>query len=224
MKVMEGGHRALEPAQRLRVELEVFRKGKRHRLVAILENRGHTPDDQHHNHDRRDLHNAQRLLAGFVHADDVFAPEVEGDDGGEGSGKIRRVDLHRGDVHMFAQFVDQPGQVQSRADTGDGTGEHVVEHQGGYRELGECSAHGLVDHLVYAAAHEHRTTLDVDGAHRVREQHDRQDEPGGRLADGRLGDPADVISARGKIAQHDGSGAPEGNKGQHHSGRDDDLN
>ena len=57
----------------------------------------------------------------------------------------------------------------------------------------------------------------------VREQHDRQDEPGGGLADGGFGDAADVVGAGGKIAQHDGGGTPEGNKGQHDSGRDDDL-
>ena len=102
--------------------------------------------------------------------------------------------------------------------------EHIVEHQGGHRELGQRPTHGFVDHFVHAAAHKHGTALDVDGAHRIREQHDRQDEPGGGFADGGFRDAADVVGARGKIAQHNGGGAPERNKGQHHRGRDDDLN
>ena len=79
-----------------RVELDVFGQRKRHRLVAVLEDRGDAPDDQDHHHDGGDLHDAQRLLAGFVHADDVLAPEVESDDGGEDRGEIRRVDLQPG--------------------------------------------------------------------------------------------------------------------------------
>ena len=46
---------------------------------------------------------------------------------------------------------------------------------------------------------------------------------GADFADGGFGDAADVVGGRGKIAQHDGGGPPEGNEGQHDSGRDDDL-
>src|ERR1022692_2788479 len=110
---------APEPAQRLGVELEVFVEGKRHRLVAVLENRDQAPDDQDHHHDRGDLHDAQRFLAGFVHADDVLAPEVNGDHGGEHGREIRRVDLQRGEVSVYAKLVDEAAEVKAGADGAD---------------------------------------------------------------------------------------------------------
>src|ERR1035437_1060174 len=214
---------ALEPADGLVGEENVLQSWKRHRLVAVLENRDHAPYEQDHHHDGGDLHDAQRLLAGFVHADDVLAPEVDGDYGGEHCREIRRVNLQRGEVPVYTDLVDEAAEVEARADGADGAGEHVIEHQGGNGELGKHGAHGLVDHLVDAAAHEHGAALDVDGAHRIGKQHDPEDEPGGGLADGGLGDAAGVVGAGSKIAQHDGGGTPERNEGQHDRGRDDDL-
>src|ERR1035437_6068092 len=218
-----GSDGALEPAERLVGEANVLQGWKRHRLVAVLENRDHAPDEQDHDHDGGDLHDAQRLLAGFVDADDVLAPEVDGDYGGEHRREIRGIYLERGEVPVLADLVDEAAKVEARADGADGAGEHVVEHQGGNGELGQRPAHSLVDHLIDAATHEHGAALDVDGAHRIGKQHDSEDEQGGGLADGGFGDAAGVVGAGGKIAQHDGGGPPERNEGQHDGGRDDDL-
>src|ERR1019366_1235385 len=101
----------LELAQGIGVELEAFVGGKRHRLVAVLENGDQAPGDQDHHHNGGDLHDAERFLAGFVHADDVLAPEVDGNYGGEHGGEIRRVDLERGEMPVFADLVDKAGEV-----------------------------------------------------------------------------------------------------------------
>ena len=63
----------------------------------------------------------------------------------------------------------------------DRPGEDVIEQQGRDREPGEPAAHRLLDDPVDAAAHEHGAALDVDAAHGVAEEHDRQDEPGRAL-------------------------------------------
>ena len=91
MTVIDGATVPLQPAQRLGAELQVGRRRQRHRLVAVLEDRDQAPDDQDHHHHGGDLHDAQRLLARFVHADDVLAPEVERHHDGEGRREIRRV-------------------------------------------------------------------------------------------------------------------------------------
>ena len=126
--------------------------------------------------------------------------------------------MHPGDVEVGAGLINQAAQVQARADGADGSGEHVVEHEGRDGELGQGAAHGLVHHFVHAAAHEHGAALDVDGAHGVGEQHDRQDEPGRGFPDGVFGDAADVIRRRGQVAEHDGRRFPEGNERQHDGG------
>src|ERR1700733_305853 len=124
---------------------------------------------------------------------------------------------------VLADLVDQAAQVQPRADAADRAGQHVIEHERGDGELRQSAAHGFVDDLVDAAAHEHAAALDVDGAYRVGEQHDRQDEPWRGLADGRLGDAADVIGGGCEIAQYDGRRSPERDERQHHGSRDYDV-
>src|SRR5438876_8730047 len=80
-----------------------------------------------------------------------------------------------------------------------------------------------MDDLVYAASDEHAATLDVQSAHRIREQHDAENEPRRGLADGGFRDAADIVRRRGKIAKNDGRRPPERNEGQHDRGSDDDL-
>ena len=106
----------------------------------------------------------------------------------------------------LADFIDQAAEVQARAHRADGAGQHVIEHQRRNRELGQRAAHRLVHHFVHAAAHEHRAALDVDGAHRVGKQHDRQDEPRRCFADGLFGDAAYVVG--GIAEQAIGKAAP----------------
>ena len=111
------------------------------------------------------------------------------------------------------------------ADTPEiGPGEDVIEHQGGDAELGQRAAQRFFDDPVDAAADEHRTAFDVDGAHREREQHDPDDEPRGGLSDRLFGDAAGVEGGRSKVVQHDGGGPPVGDEREHHRGGDDDAN
>ena len=140
---------------------------------------------------------SQGLVAGFFDALDVLPPVVDGDDDGEDGG---------GEVHVatasawpcvpasaagsqwccaptISSSFEQADDVLTGGHAGDRAGEDVVEHQGGDAELGEGAAEGLLDDAVDAAAGEHGTALDVDGAHREGEEHDAEDEPGGGLAD-----------------------------------------
>ena len=89
-------HRAFEPAHGIVGEAESLQGGERHRLIAVLQDGGDAPDDQDYHHAAGDLHDSQGLLAGFVHAHDVLAPEIEGDDGGEDRGEVGRVDVQSG--------------------------------------------------------------------------------------------------------------------------------
>src|ERR1022692_4340931 len=119
------------------VEAECMQGGKGHRLIAVLQDGGDTPDDEDNHHSAGNLHDPQSLLAGFMHADDVLAPEVEGDDGGEDGGEIRRVNVQSGQVQVLAEVVDEAAEVEARTDGTDGAGEHVIEHEGGDGELGQ---------------------------------------------------------------------------------------
>ena len=107
------------------------------------------------------------------------------------------------DAVMAQDLVGQADDVLSGRDAADRTGQDVVKQKGRDRHLGERAAHRLFHDPIDAAADEHRAALDVDAPHRVAEQHDRQDEPWGRLADLRLDDPADVIGRARQIAQDD---------------------
>src|ERR1035438_6182123 len=169
-----GRHGTFEPAHGFVGEAERMQGGKGYRLIAVLQDGGDAPDDKDDHHGAGNLHNAQSLLTGFMHADDVLAPEVEGDDGGEDGGEIGRVNVQSGQVQVLAKVVDEAAEVEARADGTDGASEHVVEHEGGDGEFGERPAHGLVDHPVDAAAHEHGAALDRSEERRVGEQHDRQ--------------------------------------------------
>ena len=109
-------------------------------------------------------------------------------------------------------------------DTGDRAGQDVIEHQGGDADLGEGAAQGLLHHAIHTTTNKHGAALDVDGANREGEQHDRQNEPRRGLADCLLGYASGVKSGGTKVVQHYGGGPPIGNKSQHHRGRNHDAN
>jgi hypothetical protein len=50
-----------------------------------------------------------------------------------------------------------------------------------------------MDNAIHAATHVHRAAFDVHRAHGVGKQHDAEDEPRCGLADGMLGDAADIV-------------------------------
>ena len=214
---------SVKPAQRILIQRDharVQRVGGQ--LDGSAQNRNRAPDDQNDHHHGGDGHDLQGLLAGFMHALGVLPPEVGHDDDRDAGrevviGKIQRA------VQVHAHVLDEARQILARGDGADGASQNVVEEQGGDRELGESSAHGLFDDAVNTAAHEHAAGLDVQRPHGVAEQHDRKDEPGRALADDILGVAAGVISGRGQVGQNDGGSAPERNEGQHHRSGDEDL-
>ena len=206
----------VQPAEAFAGDVEVRGRGQRDRLVAARENRGQRPDDQYDDHHGGDLHDAQRLLARLMHADNVLTPKIDRHHDRDARGKDLRID-HPGLVaRRLQRFVQQPGDVEAGADPADRAGQHVIEQQRRHREFRQCPAQGLVNDLVDAAADEHRTALDVHRAHGVAEQHDRQDEPRRRLADCRFGDAAGIKCRAAQVAQYNRRRTPERDEGQHH--------
>ena len=213
--------RPFQPAQRRWPEVQVRTCGQRDRLVAVHRDGNETPDDQDHHHHSRGLHDAQGLLAGFVNADSVLPPEVDLHDQRKTSREVLRFHMPVGLTQVLADFIEQTGEIQTRADAADRSGEHVIEHQRRHRKLGQRAAQCFMHDLVHSAAHEHAAAFDVDGAHGKAKQHDAEDEPGGALADGGFGDAADVVSRRGQITQDDSGGPPERDERQHDRRRND---
>jgi hypothetical protein len=189
------------------------------------------PEEQDHDHDGGDLHDAESLVAGFFDALDVLPPVIDGDGGGEDGGGVVYVELVggvvgvdeglrepvviQGDVHHLVHEADY---VLAGGDAGDGPGEDVVEHERRNAELGEAAAEGFLDDAVDAAAGKHGTAFDVNGADGEAEEHDAEDEPGGGCADGLFGNAAGIKGGGAQIIQDDGGGTPEGNERQHHGG------
>ena len=217
--------------------MEISGSGQRDVLVSVLEECEGGPAEEGHHHDGGDLHDPERFFAGLVDALDVFPPVINGNGEGEEDGSPVHVELG-GAVENVVDgardpamgvggdhdLVEQADDVLAGGHAGDRAGEDVIEHQGGDAELGERAAERLFDDFVDAAAHEHRAAFDVDGAHREREKHDADDEPGCGLADSLLSDAAGVEGGGGEVIEYDGGRAPEGDEGQHHRRGDDDAN
>ena len=231
------GKAVMEEAERFFGEMQVSGRGQRDVLVADFEERERRPAEQDHNHHGRDLHDPERLFAGLVDALDVLPPVIDGDGEGEDNRGPVDVELRRAVENVVNgarnpavrvggdhDFVEQADDVLAGGHAGDRAGENVVEHQRGDAELGQRAAEGFFDDFVDAAAHEHRAAFDVDGAHRKREEHDSDNEPGGGFADGLLGDAAGIKGRRSQIVENDGGRAPVGDEGQHHRRGDDDAN
>ncbi len=119
--------------------------------------------------------------------------------------------------------VHEADDVLTGRDRADRSGQHVVEQQRGHRELGQRTAHRLLDDAVHAAAHEHDGALEVDRPHAVRKEHHPEDEPRRGFADRFFRDAAGVERGRAEVAEDDGRRAPERDEGQEDRGRDDDL-
>ena len=213
----------VEPAERVFAELYVLRYRQRRKLHVSLEQQGDgAPDEEGDHHDRGDLHDAQRLAAGFMDTADVTAPEVgrnqHSETGGEEVGRNAW-----GNVAGLRKLVEQVSEVKSRADHADGSGENVVEDQRRNREPGHEVPHGVAHHDVHSAAHEHAARFQVHRADREAEQHHREDEPRRALTDGVLGDAAGIKRGRCQIAEHHCGGAPERDEGECYSCGDHHL-
>ena len=215
--------RSGQPAERIGGEPQVGGRGEGNGLVSAGQDGDYAPDDEDCHHYGGHLHDAQGLPTRFAQADDVLTPEIQRHDGGEDRGEVRRVDVNARVVKGLPEFVNEAADVQPRADAADGAGQDVVEHQRRDGKFGQRAAHGFMNHAIDAAAHEHAATLDVDGADGVREQHDRQDEPGRGFSDGVFGDAAGVVRGGCEVAEDDGGRPPERNEGQHDGGGDHDL-
>ena len=97
-----------------------------------------------------------------------------------------------------SRSLSRPAMYWPGRHAADRPGQHVVEQQRRDRQLRQRAAHRLLDDAVDAAAHEHRRALDVERPDGVGEEHHAEDEPGRGLADGLLGDAADVEGGRAR--------------------------
>src|SRR5262249_245657 len=147
--------------------------------------------NQQNDHDGGQLHDPERFLAGFADPFDVLPPEIDGDENGESHGGGVGADRDS-QVRVGEQFSDQASQGTPGAHAANGAGENVIEHQGGYREFGESTAHRFFDDAVDTPTHEHAATFHIQLRDRVGKQHGGKDEPRSGLADELLGFTARV--------------------------------
>src|SRR6185295_6038832 len=99
-------HGSLEPALRVLCEMDIGDHwSRRHVAPTILQDdRQRAPDDQDRHHYGGDLHDAQRLPAGFVDALDVLPPKIGCDQHREtGVESVHRQTVAL--VHQLADFV-----------------------------------------------------------------------------------------------------------------------
>src|SRR5450759_5099161 len=177
---------AVEPAEGVFAELDIGGDREGRKLHASLEQQGDgAPDEEGGHHDGGDLHDAQRLAAGFVDALDVAPPEVGGDNHAEPGGEEMGGNAG-GDVAGLGEFVEQVAEVQSGADHADGSGQDVIEDEGRNGEARHEVSHGVAHHDIDSAAHEHAARFQVHGTDREAENHDGEDEPWRAWPDGGL--------------------------------------
>src|SRR5437764_430967 len=100
---------------------------------------------------------------------------------------------------VAGDVLNEAREILARDYGADGAGQDVIEKQGRDRKLGERAAHRLLDYAIDATAGKHAARLDIERAHSIAEQHDREDEPGSALADDFLGIASGVISGGGQI-------------------------
>src|SRR3984957_1571547 len=188
--------RVNQPAQRFFAEVNVtgIRKWRQRRMA---QDRGvNTPADQDHHHHGDQLHDVEGFFAGLGNALGVFPPEVDRDDDREcGRDAADRVLRKRpAEMEIDRQFAHQAGEILARGDAADRAGQDVVEHQRRNAEFRERTAQRLFDRAINAPADKHTAAFDVHRANGVREEHDRQDEPGSGLADEAFGFATRVVS------------------------------
>ncbi len=185
-----------QPAERLFGEVNVAGIRKR-RERGMAQDRGvNTPADQDHHHDGDQLHDVEGFFARFGDALGVFPPEVNRDDDREGcrDGAYGVFGEWAAEMKVDRQLAHQAGEILSRGDAADWAGQNVVEHQRRHAEFGEGAAERLFDRAINAPADEHAAAFDVHRANGIREEHDREDEPGCGLADEAFGFTASVVS------------------------------
>ena len=212
--------RVLQPAEGVLRVHKVRQPGPGRKLRASRPDRERAPGDEQHHHGGGDVHDAQRFAARFGNALDVLPPEIAGHQNREDRSRF----VHRKDdlgARVREQSVQQARQIETCRDAADRTRQDVVEHERGYRDLGERRAHRFLDDAIYAAADEHTAALDVDRSDGVGEHHDGQDEPRRRFANEVFGDGARVERGRAHVVQHDGGRPPERDERQHR-GRGDE--
>ena len=221
------GRELRQPAHGVRVQRKVARNGggRKARVVGASEDRPTAPGDQDDDHDRRHVHDPERVVGGLVQAPRVAPPEVDRDEhrdarGPKVGGLLRGVARVAKVGHGLGE---EPDDVLPRRDSRDRPGQDVIEHQRRHGEFCQAAAQGFLDDAVDAAAGEHRARFDVDRPHRVGKEHHRQDEPGSGLPHRLLGDAAYVEGRGAQVAEDDGPRPPERDEGQHHRGGDDDL-
>src|SRR5207247_647495 len=163
------------------------------------------------NHHSRDLHDPERLAAGFMKSLDIRPPKVRGHEYREKDCELIRRNLKL-KIQQDARFVDQSPEILARTDAADRTGENVIEKKCRHGKPRDEWPHRVAHHDVYAAAHEHAAAFHVDRANGEAEQHDAENEPRSASADRLLGNAARVIDARSKIAENDGGRTPERNE------------
>ena len=213
---------AIEPAERAFVELHIPGMRPRRKVpigpgVKSVE----TPSDEYHHHHGGELHDAKGFPARFGNALDVLPPEIEGDGDSHGRGGRIDVEMQR-DVRVGEQLVEHADEILACRNAADRAGEDVIKHQRRNGELREGSSQRFFHHAVHTAAHEHAAALDVHGSHRIRKQHDAENEPGSGLADELLGFTACVIGGGSEVVEDDRCGAPERDERQHgRSGHED---
>ena len=215
---------AVQPAQRFLVDRDdAWGQGAWWERRRVTQNCKHAPGDQDHDHDGGHDHDLQCFSARLVDTLDVLPPEIDH----HKDGKHRReAVLGKGGKRMSrvpANVLDQARQVLAGGNRADGAGQHIVEKQRGNGNLGQRPAHRLLDHAVHAAAREHAARLDIKSTDGIAEQHDRENEPGGALADDFFGIAAGIVGGRSEIGKDNGRCAPEGNERQHHRGGDKHL-
>ena len=214
--------RSFQPAERIVGETQVARDRRRRPPAAVHQQGRRAPGDEDHDHHRRDLHDLERVVARLVQALGVAPPEIHGDEDREQRRRLVVRDPGDG-AEPPEQVVDQAGDVLARRHAADRASQDVIEQQRRDRQLRHRRPHRFLDDAIDAAADEHRGALDVHGAHRVREEHDAEDEPGRRLADRLLRDAADVVRGGSEIGQDDRGRAPERDEGQENGGGENDL-
>ena len=122
--------RSLQPPERIAGEMQVPRRGGgRKRSAAADQKRQPAPGDHEDDHHGHHLHDAQRVIARFVHSLCVPPPEIAGDQ--DGHQRRRRIDRQ---AHPAAepvqQIVDKADDVLACRHAADRPGQDVIEEQG----------------------------------------------------------------------------------------------
>ena len=96
-------------------------------------------------------------------------------------------------MRVSEELIEHTYEILPGRNAADRAGEDVIKHQRRNGKFGEGASQRFFHHAIHTAAHEHAAALDIHGSHRIRKQHDAENEPGSSLADELLGLAARVI-------------------------------